>query len=375
MSNRALSRSRPLSRSARPPTTCQPASSGLRSISPTTPTSTTYPPFLNSQLYTLLYRHYVEDDDGYFRFDYAKEFLQWALMPPNYDPELAFCIRTTKSGKMVAFISGILINLIAEDKNFRATEVNFLCVLKKLRNKYMASILIKEVTRRSNLKGVFQGFYTSGQVLPIPFAQARYYHRSLNPTKLVEVSFSSLPKNQSKKVHSKIHSLPKGNPVAGIRAMEEKDVKQVKALLNNYLSKFAIKEEFSKKEIKHFLLPRDKVMHSFVVEHEGKVTDLISFYSLPSSVLKHPVHKTLNAAYSYYFVPGQYDLKSLYSSALILAKERGFDVFNALDIMDNGKVFEELLFKPGDGFLHYYFYNWKLGQTYLQPHQVGKVLV
>lgn len=282
-------------------------------------------------------------------------------MPPNYDPELAFCIRTSKTKKMVAFISGILINLIAEEKKFLATEVNFLCVLKKIRNKYMASLLIKEVTRRSNLKGVFQGFYTSGQVLPVPFAQARYYHRSLNPSKLIDVSFSSLPKKQTKKMHSLIHSLPSDNPIPDIKVMEERHVKQVRALLNTYLEKFDIKEEFSKKEIKHFLLPRENVMHSYVVEVDGKVTDLVSFYSLPSSVLKHPSHKTLNAAYSYYFVPGKYSLIELYTSALILAKEEGFDVFNALDIMDNSQVFEDLFFKPGDGFLHYYFYNWKLG--------------
>ena len=107
------------------------------------------------ELYKLLHDHYVEDDDGYFRFDYAKEFLQWALMPPNYDPELAFCIRASKSKKMVAFISGIFINIKVEDKEIRATEVNFLCVYKKLRNKYVAPLLIKEVTRRSNLKGVW----------------------------------------------------------------------------------------------------------------------------------------------------------------------------------------------------------------------------
>lgn len=33
------------------------------------------------------------------------------------------------------------------------------------------------------------------------------------------------------------------------------------------------------------------------------------------------------------------------------------------------------MFKPGDGFLHYYFYNWKLKERYLLPNQIGKVLV
>jgi glycylpeptide N-tetradecanoyltransferase len=46
--------------------------------------------------------------------------------------------------------------------------------------------------------------------------------------------------------------------------------------------------------------------------------------------------------------------------ALIAAKNLGFDVFNALDIMDNTEFLDELKFAPGDGYLHYYLYNWYL---------------
>ena len=37
----------------------------------------------------------------------------------------------------------------------------------------------------------------------------------------------------------------------------------------------------------------------------------------------------------------------------------GFDVFNALDLMDNKDFLEKLKFGVGDGFLQYYLYNWK----------------
>jgi len=36
-----------------------------------------------------------------------------------------------------------------------------------------------------------------------------------------------------------------------------------------------------------------------------------------------------------------------------------FDVFNALDLMDNKEFLEKLKFGPGDGNLQYYLYNWK----------------
>ena len=34
----------------------------------------------------------------------------------------------------------------------------------------------------------------------------------------------------------------------------------------------------------------------------GVITDFISFYTLPSTVMHHPTHKTLKAAYAYYNV-------------------------------------------------------------------------
>ena len=72
-------------------------------------------------------------------------------------------------------------------------EINYLCVHKKLRTKRLAPVLIKEITRRVNLTGIWQAIYTAGVVIPKPVTTASYYHRSLNPKKLVEVGFSSLP--------------------------------------------------------------------------------------------------------------------------------------------------------------------------------------
>ena len=48
-----------------------------------------------------------------------------------------------------------------------------------------------------------------------------------------------------------------------------------------------------------------------------------------------------------------------HSHDLVSYSQAGADVFNALDIMDNKQVLEELKFGVGDGNLHYYLYNWK----------------
>ena len=75
-------------------------------------------------------------------------------------------------------------------------------------------------------------------------------------------------------------------------------------------------------EIAHFLLPREMVIESFVVEDvkSKQITDFISFYSLPSSILRHETHKTLFVAYSYYNVPNVHSMTDLMADSLVLAK-------------------------------------------------------
>jgi glycylpeptide N-tetradecanoyltransferase len=58
---------------------------------------------------------------------------------------------------------------------------------------------------------------------------------------------------------------------------------------------------------------------------------------------------------------GEYQkrLHSLIQDALILAKNLGFDVFNALTLLDNSLFLEDLKFGAGDGHLNYYLFNYR----------------
>ena len=150
------------------------------------------------QVYKLLAENYVEDDDNMFRFDYSTDFLKWALLPPLHASykEWIIGVRIKSSGKIVGFISGVPVQMVLENKNkLTMAEINFLCVNKKLRKNRLAPVLIKEITRRVNIKDIWQAVYTAGALIPTPIGKARYYHRSLKPKKLIEVNFSSLGKN------------------------------------------------------------------------------------------------------------------------------------------------------------------------------------
>jgi len=254
-------------------------------------------------------------------------------------------------------------------------EINFLCVHKKLRDKRLAPVLIREITRRVNLTSIFQAVYTAGKVLPKPIAKCRYYHRSLNPKKLIDVGFSQLAPRMTIARAMRLFSLPDKPYCRGIRACEKKDVPSAAKLLNSYLKQFQLKALFEDDEFEHWFLPREGIVNTYIIEDPSthEVTDLISFYTLPSTIIGNQTYKTLKAAYSYYNVAKTVPLIELVRDALIFAKKDGFDVFNCLDIMENESFLKDLKFGKGDGNLHYYLYNWKCPD--MESTKVGLVLL
>ncbi|GBG24930.1 Glycylpeptide N-tetradecanoyltransferase [Hondaea fermentalgiana] len=326
------------------------------------------------EAYTLLTENYVEDDDNMFRFDYAPEFLNWALKPPGYRIDWHVGVRQSSNKKLLAMITGVPAKVHAHDKVVKMAEINFLCVHKKLRSKRLAPVLIKEVTRRVNLTDQWQAVYTAGVRIPKPIGVARYWHRSLNPKKLIGVGFSRLGDRMTMARTIKLYKLP-AEAQSGTIPMEPKHVADVTKLLREHQKQFKVWIEFDEEEVAHWLLPRDNVIYSYVItDSNGKVTDFCSFYNLPSSILGHDDYDHLKAAYSFYNVAHTVSFKQLMRDALIHANANSFDVFNALDLMENSTILKDLLFGIGDGNLHYYFYNYAVGPE-LKPQDIGIVLL
>jgi len=326
------------------------------------------------EIYELLSAHYVEDDDNMFRFDYSPEFLRWALLPPGFHADWHCGVRVSGTGKLVAFISAVPATIRVRESSVPMVEINFLCVHKKLRQKRLAPVLIKEITRRVNLCDVWQAVYTAGVLLPKPVAECQYWHRSLNPKKLIAVGFSRLAPRMTMARTIKLYKLPEAPLTPGVRAMEQRDVPGVTRLLKQYLSRYNLAVEMTEEEVGHWLVMREEVIYSYVVENKaGEVTDLISFYTLPSTVIGNEQYSSLMAAYMYYTVPGATPIAALMQDALILAASTGHDVFNALDIFENGPLLKELKFGIGDGKLRYYLYNWRAAE--MTANQVGLVML
>lgn len=172
----------------------------------------------------------------------------------------------------------------------------------------------------------------------------------------------------------KLYKLPEQPKTQGFRQIEEKDVPQAYKLLTKYLSTYQLVPIFSSEdEFRHWFMPRNNIIETFVVENDGKVTDLVSYYALPSTVMHHPTHRQIKAAYSFYNIATKTPLNDLMNDALISARNLQFDVFNALDLMENQGFLQDLKFGIGDGNLQYYLYNWRCPQ--MKPEDVGLILL
>jgi glycylpeptide N-tetradecanoyltransferase len=195
-----------------------------------------------------------------------------ALKSPGWQKEWHVGVRAANaSRKLLAFISGIPVEMRVRANTVHCAEINFLCIHKKLRSKRLAPVLIKEITRRINLQSIQQAVFTAGIVLPKPVSTCRYYHRSLDWAKLNEVGFSPLPPQSTKQRQIARFALPATTALQGLRAMEEKDVDKVLDLLKRYLARFDLAPVFTREEVVHWLLYKEtagktQVIWTYVVE-------------------------------------------------------------------------------------------------------------
>lgn len=312
-----------------------------------------------NQIYILLRDHYVEATN-LFRFNYSEEFLKWAITSPGWKRTYHLAIRSNIGSKpFVGFITAIPVHIVVNSQMVKMVEINFLCVHKKIRNHRMAPILIKEITRRANTNDIFQAVYTAGITLPSPHIPCQYYHRFLNPKKLIDIDFTQLKSNQTLARIIKLYKLPINTLTPGLRPITKEDYPTACKLLNIHLEKFKLYMQFTLIEFEHWLTPQNNVVYCYVVEDPitHTVTDMVSFYLISATILNNSKHQVLNSAYLWYTFTTKTPLDKLIQDILIIANQKGFDVFNCLDIHDNKSFIANLKFVPGNGKLNYYLYN------------------
>lgn len=136
----------------------------------------------------------------------------------------------------------------------------------------------------------------------------------------------------------KLYNLPE-QPTLPLRPVGKKDIASLTKLINDGLQKYVVKFFYTEQQVKHYFTPRQNVVYSYVIEEvdpvtkKVKITDFLSFYMLPSHVMKNPKHNMLNACYSFLNFATTVPYDKLILNALILAKKLNCDVYNCLNVM------------------------------------------
>ena len=86
------------------------------------------------------------------------------------------------------------------------------------------------------------------------------------------------------------------NIIGTPRLMQSKDIPQVYSLYKKMQDKFNFTFKWSQDEMAHYLMPREGIIYTLVVENTDQktITDFISFYNLPNQILKQVGHNYTN---------------------------------------------------------------------------------
>lgn len=128
------------------------------------------------------------------------------------------------------------------------------------------------------------------------------------------------------------------------------------------MKKFDMVKMMDSEEAKHFFLPKDSTLYTYVVENPKthRITHFGGYYCIMNSVSNNPKHSFIKTAFLWFYAaPDDESLKDFMNDILIMAHKEGFDCMNALRSMNNSVFLEDLKFAEGDGRLNFYLFNWK----------------
>jgi|TARA_R110000851_G_scaffold189226_3_gene339408 glycylpeptide N-tetradecanoyltransferase len=285
---------------------------------------------------TFLECHYFDEGDT-FKFNYTRDILEWSTEVPGCEN-----IVIRANGNIVGYISSVPLKLKIEDKVVNAVQINFLCVHLQFRSSRFAPLLIGEIKRRANMRGIWQAIYTATTKIPTPITKSEYWHRFLNVKHLVNTDFFKTDRLREKYYEVR-------GPCKYIwRKMTTKDIPKVTTILKEYLKDSKLSVVVDSNYVKQWLLP----IHTYVNDDSN---DLISFYDVPYDRCDN--NGTVKQVYKFYIAG------DVYNDAFLIAKNLKYDVFNILDVGINTDNLEKLKCMKGTGHVYYYLFNWNLRES------------
>ena len=253
------------------------------------------------------------------------QMMEYYFTYPTTRSEWQFGIQTT-NGKLVGLILGVPRHIHIKK------EIKFLQIIvhchKKYKNKRLRYILIKELTRRTNLAKINQLIFSYGSLFKPITTIMRWAYQ-----------FNQLTSSQ----------LPSSPRTPGWRRMTSEDVPSALALINKWSSQFEFRQIFNSEEILHKFVLQKFVITYVVEDITNTITDLVSYALFDvahGGVDIDPVVST------------QSPVKQLITDALVCAKENGARMAVISQRNIESKILTSLSFQPFDND-RFHFYNYR----------------
>ncbi len=314
------------------------------------------------QVFFLLDKNYIEDCYSFLRFNYVHEFIRFAICGPQWTVFLNLGLKFNRSNRLNGYINSNFRKIIIKKKISFCSEINFLCLEKKLRKKLFVQLLIKEITRRLNFFGITHAIYTTGLPFLKSQLEANYFYFLLNNSK--KLKFQENLYRERKRFFSNFF---------GLELIKKDDLKDSINLKN-------VRKSFKKKSIyKHFTIEDFaywfKSTGGFKYTFTKKISlfsvekNILSFFSLPCKVIKTKKPLYFYDSYCYYGTNPRSEM--LLKDILVVCKKIGFDLFYILEGIYSEKTLLNLFFKKGNGKINFYFIGLKTKN--LKPRKNGLI--
>ncbi|MEN2497242.1 MAG: glycylpeptide N-tetradecanoyltransferase [Marteilia pararefringens] len=293
-------------------------------------------------------------------FAYPKPLLEFLIKSPPNNPDFNVCLVHETSG-LVGFICGKPTKMTVKSETLPMIQINFLCVHKNYRNQRIGPILISEITRRANIKGMFHAAYTVGVYVHKPLCAATYYHRMINRERAMQCGFA-LPFSQKfKHIEKKMETIKIQKDIKLVAVPKKKRIEAYNLMMQFFRQHFKVYPEITQ-ECFSFMCKSPQGSCEVLCVLDATTNSpciVLSFFTITTRIKS--AMQDLKAAFLYYYA---YKDEILFKKALLqlmyILKERNYDLLNCLDIMKNSSFIDDLRFLKGTGKLNYCLYNYNV---------------
>lgn len=237
---------------------------------------------IEDRFITFINDNYINSETNILKLIYNKELLEL------YENSLIIEFRPKGKNTMIGFIIGRKIQIQINKTIEESLEVNFLCIIPKLRKLYLAPYIINILTKESLIKyNIGIANYTIHDNIKAPyFSKKQFYHIPLNIIKLVKCKFFSdntdliLRLIDISLIYNKFETTDfKLEYLCDNFVEESKVILLYNKLIKYYQETFSIYEYLSIEKFK--LLLNNKSFHHFIIYNkEYKVISYICLFNL-----------------------------------------------------------------------------------------------